>query len=678
MFRAAAVSSALGCAAVCVALAASTACTNNPYPSDDSHKKILYTSFDEAPKTLDPAVAYTTTEHEITGNVFDTLLEYHYLKRPYELIPGLATGVPKAEALAGTKVRYSFELKPDLLFQDDACFERGAPGRKTRQVVASDFVFELERIGDPAVNSPVTEPFSNVDGFTDFSEKLEGLRKKDKAFAKLPIREQYAKAGGISGLRAADDLHLEVTLAKAYPQILYWFAMPFTAPLPWEAVEYYDGQEGRDHVSDHPVGSGPYVLSVYNKEARIVLEKNPNWYGVRHPEWNAPGAVYPSEGEPKDVGGAALSPRAMGKALPFIERCEFRRDKEAIPTFNKFLQGYYDASGIIKESFDKVVRNDELSPEMKALGLRLDKSVEAATYYLGFNMQDPLVGAPGAVKAKKLRQAMSLAVNVDEYLRLFANGRGVPAQTPLPPGLFGYEESYQNPYRKVDIERGKKLLKEAGYEGGIDPKTQRPLHITYDVGNTSADAMLAYQFMVNEWRRLGLDVEVAATSYNKFQEKMRDGAYQIFQWGWVADYPDPENFFFLLWSDMARSKNNGPNTANFQNAEFDKLFLEMKARDNDAERLKLIHQMRAILEDQRPWIELYHRESYALYHSWVYNVKTAGLSLQTLKYRDIDPEQRTEKRREWNKPVMWPAYLLALMAVAIVVPGMRTFFRERQ
>src|SRR5829696_3775226 len=81
-------------------------CTNNPYPDVDRDKKVLYSSFNEAPKTLDPAVAYTTAEHVITGNVYDTLLEYHYLKRPYELIPGLAEAVPEPQKLEGGNLSY--------------------------------------------------------------------------------------------------------------------------------------------------------------------------------------------------------------------------------------------------------------------------------------------------------------------------------------------------------------------------------------------------------------------------------------------------------------------------------------------------------------------------------------------------------------------------------------------
>ncbi len=657
--------------------ALTVACTNNPYPTADEGKKVYYSSFSEPPKTLDPAVAYTTTEHAITGAVFDTLLEYDYLQRPYRLIPALASGVPVAEPLAEGKVRYTFELRPDLLFQEDACFRRFG-SEPSRAITASDFVFQIERIADPLVNSPVSEPFSNLLGFSRFSAQLSKLAKESAPFSALPARERYRRAGGIEGVRALDAEHLQITLSSPYPQILYWFAMPFATPMPWEAIEHYDGKEGRGLLQDHPVGSGPYLLSEYDRQARIVLSRNPNWYGLRHPEWNAPGAVFPSQGEPDDFGPSQIDPRRKGQRLAQIERAEYRREKEAIPAFTKFLQGYFDNSGIINESFDKVVRDDRLSDEMKSYGMRLDKSVEASVYYIGFNMEDRVVGAPSADKSRKLRQAMSLVVDVEEYLRLFNNGRGVPAQTLLPPGLYGYDQDRKNPYRVVDLARAQALLEQAGYAGGIDPKTQRPLHLTFDTADTSPEGRQSVQFHVNSWRRLGIDVEIAATTYNKFQQKIRDGAYQIFQWGWVADYPDPENFLFLLWSEMARSKNNGPNTANFKNVEYDRLFLEMKSMDNAPERLGKIQRMLRILEEERPWIEMYHREHYALYHSWFAGVKAPGLSVPTLKYEDLDPEARERKRAAWNQPVLWPIYLLGLACLLVIVPGVRSYLKERQ
>ncbi len=208
-------------------------CTNDPYPKGHADDKVLYSVFDEAPKTLDPAVAYTTVEHDVTGSVFDTLVEYHYLKRPYELIPGLAEAIPEPENLPDGKVRYQFKLRPGLLFQNDLCFELGGKGRRTRQITSKDFAFELKRIADPAVNSPVIESFGAIDGFVEFSKRLTERRKSDKAFAALPTHEQYERVGELSGVKSNDDLLLEIVLTKPYPQILYWFAMPFASPLPW-------------------------------------------------------------------------------------------------------------------------------------------------------------------------------------------------------------------------------------------------------------------------------------------------------------------------------------------------------------------------------------------------------------------------------------------------------------
>ncbi|HWZ92772.1 MAG TPA: ABC transporter substrate-binding protein [Polyangiaceae bacterium] len=657
-------------------LFAFSACTNNPYPETDDGQRVLYTSFSEAPKSLDPAVAYDTAAHEITGQVHDTLLEYHYLKRPYALIPGLATRVPKAQPEPDGSVLYEFELRPGALFQDDPCFELGGAGQRTREISAQDVAFELMRIADPLVNSPVIDPFSNLSGFAEFSERLTKLLKTEPSFKQLPARERYQRALPLPGVRVVDATHLELRLKTAYPQILYWFGMPFTTPVPWEAVEYYTGKNGHPHLADHPVASGPFLLSSYDKQSRMVLDRNPNWYGAKHPEWHAPGASYPSDGEDSDAAAGRLAD--AGKALPFLDRIDFRREKESIPAFTKFLEGYYDTSGIIRESFDKMVKDERLSPEMQALGMRLDKSVIAAVYYIGFNMDDAVVGSKAGERSKKLRQAMSLAVDVREYTRLFMNRRGVPAESVLPPGIFGYEPEYKNPYRQVDLAKAKALLTEAGFDSGTDPKTGKPLHLTFDTPDTSPDGRLRYQFFVNAWRQLGIDVEIAATNYNKFQEKVHDGAYQIFLWGWVADYPDAENFMFLLTSDMARTKNNGPNTANFSDPEFDRLFLAMKTRENDPERLEIIRKMRAIIQDQCPWIALYHPEDYTLLHAWVHNVKSAGLSVPTLKYDDLDPKIRHDKRAAWNKPVVWPAYALCALFALVIVPGVMTFFRERQ
>lgn len=653
-------------------------CSNNPYPEADEEKKVLYTSFSEPPKTLDPALAYSTADHAITGKVYDTLLEYHYLKRPYELIGGLAESVPEDVALPDGGVEYRFVLRPDLWFQEDPCFSLS--GAKKRSIHADDFVFALSRLADPGVGSPVVDPFSALRGFAAFGQRLKERRAKDAAFKKKPLVEQYREIGGFEGAQSAGERELIVRIDQPYPQILYWFAMNFSSPIPWEAIEYYDGEEGRPTFSEHPVASGPFVLSQYDKRARMVLRKNPDWYGVRHPEWRAPGATFPSTEGVSDLSTAerAHLEASRGLALPLLDRIEYRREEERIPAFSKFMQGYYDLSAVVRESFNQIVHEGGLSKEMQERGMQLEKSVSPAVYYMGFNLDDPVVGLPGGERARLLRQAMSLVIDSTEYSRLFMNGRGIPAHSPIPPGIFGYEEDYKNAFRQVDLERAQKLLVRAGYPSGIDPKTGRPLALTFDVPDTSPEGRLRFLFWTNQWRRLGIHVELSATNYNKFQEKVRDGAYQIFQWGWIADYPDPENFYFLLTTAMARSVSGGPNTANFKNDEYDRLFERMKSLDNGPERLALIREMRAILERERPWIELFYPEDYALLHGWLKNVRPAGLSIPTTKYYDIDAELRARARKEWNEPILWPLGALFLLLALVLVPGVFTFLKERQ
>ena len=669
--------SGVGAGATLAGCLLASGCTNNPYPDADRDKKVLYSSFFEAPKTLDPAVAYTTAEHIITANVFDTLLEYHFLERPFRLIPGLAEAVPQGRRLADGRQSYRFNVRKGVLFHADPCFELGQAGRSTREVVAADFAFALSRIADPAVNSPVISSFGQVQGFAEFGKRLADMRRNDRAFAAMPAQEQYARAGAIAGVVVHGTHELEIVLAEPNAQILYWFAMPFTTPIAWEAVAYYTGREGRAHFADHPVGTGPYRLALYEKQYRFTLERNPAWYGATPAAADAPGALFPARIDAEDVAEKRIDPAYAGRRLPFVDRVRFFRERENIPRFNKFLQGYYDDGGIIKESFDSVIQQDRLSPEMQARGVRLDKEVEPSVFYIGFNMDDPVVGERAGERGRKLRQAMSAVIDIRRYLELFLNRRGVPAQTPLPPGIFGYDEAYKNPFRQYDLERGRALLAEAGFKSGINPVTGQRLKLTFDTSATTSEALLQFEFYASCWRDLGLDVEIVATTYNQFQDKVRRGAYQIFSWGWIADFPDPENFFFLLACENGRSKSGGPNTANFCHPEFDRLYKQMKDMPSNAERAGLIRRMLAILERERPWIELYHRENYLLNHAWLLNAKSPGISNPTFKYKDVQPELRARLQAEWNAPVRWPAYLVLIAIVALAVPAVRTYYRER-
>ena len=454
--------------------------------------------------------------------------------------------------------------------------------------------------------------------------------------------------------------------------------------VPAEADAFYSqpGMKERNITLDwYPVGTGPYMLTVNNPNRQMVLERNPNFHGE----------TYPSEGEPGDLEAGLLAD--AGQPLPFIDRIIFSLEKEDIPYWNKFLQGYYDASGISSDSFDQAVSigaggEVSLTDDMRAQGINLSTAVSTSIYYTGFNMLDPVVGGY-TEQARKLRHAISIAIDFEEYISIFMNGRGIPAQGPIPPGIFGhvpgaaginghvYDTTPQG-HRRKSIEMARRLLAEAGYPEGRDIKTGKPLVLHFDTASTGPDAKARLDWLTKQFAKLDLQLVIRGTEYNRFQDKMRKGTAQIFQWGWNADYPDPENFLFLLYGPNSKVGLNGENAANYRNDEFDRLFDRMKNMENSPERAALITGMIDIARYDAPWAWGFIPKQFSLQHAWYLNSKPNLMANNSLKYRRIDPAQRLAMQARWNRPVLWPVIALLILVLLVVLPAVFAFRRQQR
>jgi ABC-type oligopeptide transport system substrate-binding subunit len=174
-----------------------------------------------------------------------------------------------------------------------------------------------------------------------------------------------------------------------------------------------------------------------------------------------------------------------------------------------------------------------------------------------------------------------------------------------------------------------------------------------------------------------VQLDVRSTDYNRFQDKIRRGDTQMFYYGWNADYPDPENFFFLLHGPQGKVKFSGENASNYSNPEFDRLFEQMKNMENSPARQAIIDQMVEILRRDSPWLWGYHPKNYVLQHSWLHNVKSNIMANNKLKYWRVDAGQRDQLRREWNRPVLWPLWWGAAVLLVFGV-GMWRALRKRE
>jgi ABC-type transport system substrate-binding protein len=159
---------------------------------------------------------------------------------------------------------------------------------------------------------------------------------------------------------------------------------------------------------------------------------------------------------------------------------------------------------------------------------------------------------------------------------------------------------------------------------------------------------------------------------------MLRGDAQVFQWGWNADYPDPENFLFLLYGPNAKVGKNGENAANYQNPEFDRLFERMKNMDNGVERQAMIDQMVEIVRRDAPWAFGFHPKQFTLHHAWYRNAKPNLMANNTLKYKRIEPGPRSQRRAEWNRPKVAPVAVALLLPVAVVLPAVIRYVRRNR
>jgi oligopeptide transport system substrate-binding protein len=681
---------------------------NDPYPAVDRGRNILYTAFTDRPKHLDPVQSYSEDEITFTAQIYEPPLQYHYLRRPYELIPATATAVPQPQYLdaqgrplpltAATGhiafTDYVIEIKPGIRYQPHPAFARTAAGqyayhessaevlakkhvladftqRDTRELTAEDYVYGIKRLAHPRLHSPILGLMAEyIVGLGDLAQALQKSTPAGRHEGWLDLRAQP-----LAGVTVIDRYRYRIRIKGKYPQFVYWLTMPFFAPMPWEADRFHSqpGMVEKNLTLDwYPVGTGPYMLTENNPNARMVLERNPHFRGE----------TYPCEGEPDDAAAGLLVD--CGKPLPFIDTVVFTREKEQIPYWNKFLQGYYDASGISSDSFDQAVQVSgggeiSLTAGMQAQGIELSTSVATSTFYMGFNMLDPLVGGLDE-RARKLRQALAIAIDQEEFVSIFQNGRGIPAQGPIPPGIFGYrpgpegvnpaiyEWTETGPQRKA-VAVAQRLLAEAGWPKGRHAQTGEPLVIHLDTTATGVGAKTRIDWLNKQFQKIDVQMVVRSTDYNRFQEKVRKGAVQLFYLGWNADYPDPENFFFLLYGPQGKVKHHGENAANYANPEYDALFEQMRAMENGPERQALINRMMVILQQDTPWIWGFHPKDYSLRHAWLKNRKPTKVGNNTLKYQRIDVDLRQELRERWNTPVIWPLVAVTLLLVLLSLPA---------
>jgi oligopeptide transport system substrate-binding protein len=432
-----------------------------------------------------------------------------------------------------------------------------------KPIQAQDFKYSFERACDPATRSHTADTY--LGDIIGCRDKLQGL------------------AGEVEGVEVVDDLTLRLTIDEPKGFFLAKMTYPTAYVLDQENVE-----SGGSAWFTTPNGSGPFRLAEATPNM-IVLEKNENFYGDPKPVLdqviyliNVPVALLDGyeEGFPDNV----VSQMGLPEGLTY----------DVIPV------------GLANYS--------KLTDPYNALSQDFRTTNGLSVFYVGFNVNKP------PFDDLKIRQAFNLALDRERLVKALYRGTTPAAHAIVPPGIPGYDNSKLQGYQ-FDVEQARQLITESSY-GSVENLPPITLNVS-SAGDIEEAIVRSYE------ENLGLTIEVEEMSWPEFLGDLNqpDIPYQMYELGWVADYPDPQNFLEILFHSESAQNHGG-----YANPEVDALFDEARGTLDDEERAALYLQAEQLILDDAVWIPLTFDAGNWLVKPYVRNYQIPPIKVPKFQY----------------------------------------------
>ena len=570
--------------------------------------RVLRYAFRIAESGFDPAQVQDLYSNTLTANIFESPLEFAYLERPITLRPNTAATMPTVD---DDYRRIVVTLRPGIYFAADPAFNG-----KPRELVAADYVYSIKRHYDPRWKSPRVYLLESATILGLSELRQEALRS----------RQPFNYEREVAGLRVLDRYTFELRFAEPQPRFLNNLADPsLLGALAREVVEAYG-----DKVMERPVGTGPYRLASWKRSSKIVLERNPDYREVRYQE-SAPA---------QDAALGKVAAQMQGRRLPMVDRVEITIIDENQPRWLAFLNGQHDFLEELPPDFaNQAIPNNTLAPNLRRLGIQMDRYPRADVSLSYFAMENPVVGGYTPEKVA-LRRAMALGVDVDQEIRLARRNQAIPAQSPIGPETWGYDPSFRSEMSQYDPARAKALLDLFGYidrdgDGWREQPDGSPLTIEYATQPDQQSRQL-----IELWRKnmtaLGIRMEFRYAKWPENLKASRAGKLMMWGVGWSAAAPDADTFLALGY---------GPNKGQANHARFDmpaynRLYQQQRVLPDGAQRAAVMEEAKKLMIAYMPYKVHVHRYFTDLAHPWVIGARRNIFVRDFWKYVDIDPSQK--------------------------------------
>ena len=560
-------------------------------------ERVIYSNSGGRIRTFDPIYADDLASRDITGAVFDTLVEYDYTARPYRLKPSMLKKMPVANA---DFTRYDFELREDLFFQQINSLS--GVKKSERKVTSYDVRYSFLRLADSRLHSPLYWLVrGRIAGINDFHARS----------ATASDNKIYDE--GIPGFVIRSDTSFSIILTSSDPRFLYRLALPNMGIVPRKAVEAVGRRFAR-----RPAGSGAFMLQTWINDYKIVLTGNPEYR--------------------QEFFAGADSVEDRTRKLPLADRIEIFLIRQPMTGYLMFLRGDLDYHALDKDKADVAAPGGKLVPALAKRDVKLVSFPEFEIRYVGFNFRDEKLK-----NNLKLRAALTAAYDVQRRVE-FTNNQLIPVSSPVPPDVSGACRGIVHPYSGAGIEKAAKLLAEAGYPGGMDPATGKALELTFDQSGSSTLHRQYGELAAADFAKLGINVKSVLNNNPRFYEKLRQGNIQLFRLSWIGDYPDAENFLQLFYSGNA----GGCNRCNYSSPEFDRLYEVAAKLPESPRRDELYRKMAELVNRDCVWILEGIPLSWQLRHGWLQNFRHHDFGFVRWKYISVSPEQRDKMKKTFT------------------------------
>ncbi|MBV9852309.1 MAG: peptide ABC transporter substrate-binding protein [Armatimonadetes bacterium] len=491
------------------------------HSQDGSSGNTLRVPMLAAPTTFDPATVEDGTTIDMLQQVFEGLVQW---TPDNKIAPALAE---KWEVSPDGRT-YTFHLRPGVKFQD------GHP------VGAQDVYYSLRRALDPGLNSSVT----------NYLEDIVGAKDVEKGTAEL------------KGVKVVDPMTVAITISK--PKAYWIYTLTYPTGYIVSQAEAQPNARLTDAEVAQGAGTGPFKLARYDKDARVILAANPDY-------WGGP-------------------PKIAGQERPVVIDAGTRHDL--------YVRGQLDIVDEQKDALDADLKDARLKDQVKFFP-------RAATYYIGLNQ---LKFPP--FKDVRVRQALAYATDKKKIQDVVLRNRLDVAQDILPEGIPGYDPKFQGiPY---DPTKAKALLAQAGYPGGKGFPT---VPIFYRESYPDLDKTV--DLLRQMWQQnLGINVEARRTEWGALLAQEHNNALECYHIRWAADYLDPQDYYSILLTT-----HGGENHTGYSNPKYDALCAQADVSQNPKARMALYRQAARIAADEVPMIPLYYQKDIELVSPAVHDLE---------------------------------------------------------